>query len=89
MATHELKAWRSYFEAIWDGRKPFELRKNDRHYRTGDHLIIREFDPAPGGGYLSRYIETDVSYVLENAKSFGLMDGYVVLGLTNTIRCNE
>ena len=87
MRAHELKAWRSYFEALWDGRKPFELRRNDREFRPGDRLVVREFDNSPsGGGYMGRHIEAEVSYVLVNCESFGLMEGYAILGLKNIIR---
>ena len=86
MQTHELKAWRSYFEALWDGRKPFELRRDDRGFRAGDRLVIREFDNSPNGGYLLRWIEADVSYVLKNCESFGLMENHAILGLQNVVR---
>jgi len=43
--VHELKVVKPYFAMIEDGRKPFELRKNDRNYKTGDLLILREYVP--------------------------------------------
>ena len=36
MKLHNLKIKEEYFEAILQGRKTFELRKNDRDYQVGD-----------------------------------------------------
>jgi len=49
--THELKTWPDPFEAIWDGRKRYEVRENDRDFHVGDALRLREFEPhAPCAG---------------------------------------
>jgi len=45
MTRHELKIWPEYFEAIWEYKKTFELRVNDRNYQVGDLLHLREWDP--------------------------------------------
>ena len=42
MQTHELKTWPEYFEAVKDGTKNFELRKDDRGFKAGDHLVLAE-----------------------------------------------
>jgi hypothetical protein len=53
---HELKCWPPYFESVMDGSKPFELRKNDRDYKYGDELLLREWDPCgQAGGVPGRY----------------------------------
>ena len=61
--THELKTWPEYFEAIWDGRKNFEYRLNDRDYQVGDLLHLREYDPHTSE-YSGREIVRSVTYVL-------------------------
>ncbi|MHC5823631.1 MAG: DUF3850 domain-containing protein [Nostoc sp.] len=33
MATHNLKTWMPFYQDVIDGRKTFELRKNDRYYQ--------------------------------------------------------
>lgn len=85
--THELKAWPMYFEAVADGTKPFELRKDDRDFTVGDELWLREWQPDDGGGhYTGREAWAQVTYVLRDAKHFGLADGYVCLGIDVTAR---
>ncbi len=42
MTTHELKTDPAVFQASWDEKKMFEVRKNDRDFRVGDTLWIRE-----------------------------------------------
>jgi len=45
--THELKTWPEFFNQTRSDRKRFELRQADRDFRVGDHLLLREWDPAP------------------------------------------
>ncbi len=42
---HTVKCYPEFFRALADGSKPFEVRKNDRVYETGDFLAINEFLP--------------------------------------------
>ncbi len=44
MATHTLKIRPEYFEAILDGTKRFEIRKNDRGYQKGDIVYLEEIE---------------------------------------------
>lgn len=44
-STHELKSWPEYFRAIVTGDRRHELRKNDRDYKVGDIILLREYDP--------------------------------------------
>lgn len=61
--THVLKIWPEFFDAIADGRKTFEVRFDDRGYREGDLLRLREWEPA-GEVYTGREITVRVTYIL-------------------------
>ena len=78
MKTHELKILPQYFQAVWNGTKTFELRKDDRDYQRGDILILREWD---GEKYTGSALCVKIVYILQNASKFGLLDGYVILGI--------
>jgi Domain of unknown function (DUF3850) len=45
MRTHELKSWPRFFHPIVARERVHELRRNDRGYRVGDRLLLREYDP--------------------------------------------
>ncbi|HHL0747950.1 TPA: DUF3850 domain-containing protein, partial [Streptococcus agalactiae] len=48
MTQHLLNCYPEYFEAIMDGTKTFECRYNDRDFKVGDELLLREYDPQKG-----------------------------------------
>jgi hypothetical protein len=39
---HELKTDKSVFQAVLDNNKTFEVRKNDREFKEGDELWLKE-----------------------------------------------
>ena len=43
--THELKTWQMYFQEVKRGYKTFEIRVNDRDFKEGDILVLKEYDP--------------------------------------------
>lgn len=54
VTTHDLKTWPEYFCPVKHGLKTFEVRYNDRDYKEGDRLYLREFIPCgkcKGRGY--------------------------------------
>lgn len=48
MTRHELKVDPAYMDALVDGSKPFDARRNDRGFQRGDVLVLRELLPAVG-----------------------------------------
>jgi hypothetical protein len=88
--VHELKIWPPFFEHILDGRKRFDVRKNDRDFRVGDTIKLREYVPrehgfADGNEYTGRNLYMRIRYILDprpdRDPDCGLVAGYVVLDL--------
>jgi len=79
---HELKARPSQFQAIWDGVRPFDLRRDDRDFQINDTLRLREWDPLISDvGYTGRVMLVMITYVLKHAEAPGIEKGFVVLGV--------
>lgn len=64
MTVHELKSWSSYFRAVVTGIKTFEVRRNDRDFRTGDVLVLREWDPK-SGHFTGKQTRRGVTYCVQ------------------------
>lgn len=73
---HDIKISSIFFADSRDGIKPFELRKNDRNYNTGDILKMREYRD---GEMTGNVIRKEITYVLEDFE--GLKQGYCILGV--------
>ena len=70
--THVLKILPEYFEAVKDGIKTFEIRKNDRDFKVRDFIVLREWN----GDYTGRFYVGRISYIIDNPEY--VKDGYVV-----------
>lgn len=86
MAIHELKLAPGWFDAVADGRKTFEVRRDDRGFAVGDTLCMREYD----GTYSGRRCCAEVAYILKG-EDFpdGIRPGYVVMGIRMLEGCSE
>jgi hypothetical protein len=78
MKIHDLKTWPIFFQAVWEGKKRFEVRKNDREFGMGDELHLLEYDPMLKI-YTGRYVTATVYYI---CKLYGLDSDYVGMGIT-------
>ena len=76
VVVQRLKTLPAFYNAVLIGEKTFEVRYNDRDYRVGDVLILREWT---GRGYTGENIVVRVSYIL-SAPEFGTQPGWSVLG---------
>lgn len=78
---HELKISPEYYNAIAFGHKTFEVRKNDRDYKIGDWLLLKEWD---GQKYTGRTLKRYVAYVFYGNSTnevFGIKPGHCVMAL--------
>ena len=85
MTTHRLKIHEQYADAVLNGTKTFEIRKNDRGYKVGDKIVFSvvtdegisveatERHPLNGATYRINYILDDFE---------GLAQKYVALAIS-------
>lgn len=81
---HELKILPDYFKAILDGKKNFEVRKNDRKFKVGDYLALNEYVE---GMYTGRSVLMHVTYILSNTEY--CKDGYVTMAMERCLVHND
>lgn len=73
---HRLKIMPEFFQAVTDGRKTFELRKDDRGFAVGDGLVLSEWN---GSDFTGREFRCVIDYILKDYD--GLCPGYAILGI--------
>jgi hypothetical protein len=81
---HELKILPAYFEAVIDGWKTFEIRKDDRGFQPGDAVTLREYDPEYTGDYQhddDKYTGRTHSATIGYVSTYEQQRGYVVFSL--------
>lgn len=72
---HYLKCETEYFQAVENGLKAFELRKNDRDYKVHD---IVQFEEVVNGEKTGRKLEPrEIVYIFHGGK-YGLEEGYCI-----------
>ena len=75
---HELKIWPEYYKAVRDGRKTFEIRNNDRNFKIGDYLTLKEYDPETAN-YTGEELTVSVPYIMDNQPF--VPEGFVVMSI--------
>jgi len=92
MRSHHLKTLPTFFAAIRDGSKGFDVREDDRGFAVGDELVLEEFNHGRpgeplansfvhGGAYTGEAEVRRVGYILRGF--IGLKPGGVVLGFVD------
>lgn len=81
MSTHVLKTWPGAFRAVWERRKRFEIRKDDRGYAVGDILELREYS-AEQERYTGKFVRVRVDYILRDCPQWGLSADYCVMSIS-------
>ena len=76
MQRHELKIAPEDFRAVWEDRERSVLRYDDRGYRIGDVLLLREFKD---GEYTGSRLAVKVTHILRSGPGLGLQEGWCIL----------
>lgn len=76
---HYLKTETEYYQLQEEGIKTFEVRKNDRDYKRGDMVYLKE---VVNGVETGRTLpQKEIVYVLHGGQ-YGIEKGYCVLQLS-------
>lgn len=76
---HELKILPKYFNEVSHNIKRFEIRRNDRKFKVGDILILKEYNEEDKS-FTGREVKRVIKYILQGP-CYGLEEGYCILGL--------
>ncbi len=80
MAFHELKCVQPWFDAMVAGTKTAELRLNDRSFKVGDTVRLREYTD---GHYTDRDVWFTIGSIVSSLDGPWLAPGYVMLSLVS------
>ena len=86
MKNHQIKTHSEYFQQVWDRKKLFEIRKDDRNYEVGDTLTLLDYNPETNT-YNRRTISAEISYKL-NGGNFGIENGFCALSMSKLANWN-
>lgn len=78
--THHLKTHPEQYQAVIDGRKKFEVRKDDRGFNEGDVLHLEEWDPETED-YTCRVGKFRVTYLLRGSAFGTIPKGVVIMSI--------
>lgn len=76
---HDLKTWPEPFAAVARGDKKHEIRRDDRDFKVGDYLHLREYDPETGA-YTGRHLWRKIAYKTEGG-TWSIPEGICVLSI--------
>lgn len=71
--THTLKTLKPFFQMQLDGKKPWEMRLNDRDFQVGDVIIQKEITLKPLV-YTGREKRDVITYVFHCRTLFNIID---------------
>jgi Domain of unknown function (DUF3850) len=84
MKIHELKTLPEFYTDVFEGRKKFEMRINDRDYNCGDVLHLREYVPETSltaAYYTGNECLVKVTYILSSELFNALPSHYIVMSI--------
>lgn len=85
MQFHDLKCFRESFEAIRDGTKTAEFRRDDRGFSVGDVLVLRSGSPADNAQGFVYHESAPPELVrithIVRGPDFGIPEGFAMLSV--------
>ena len=85
---HVLKIWPEYYEKVLNYKKRFEIRKNDRNFKVGNILYLREYNHITKK-YTGRALYTEVLYILDDFHSLSPLKDMVILSIGEPLDIEE
>lgn len=76
---HEVKILPKYFAEVQSGAKTFEYRRDDRGYKAGDIIKLREYQPE-SGIYTGNSLEAEITYILKGGE-LNIPTGYAIMSI--------
>lgn len=80
---HELMVLARHFGPLNSKLRTFDIRLNDRDFKVGDYLWMREYDSVDGDGYTGRDFIKEVTYIQRLDDFIGIDEEYVVMSIVN------
>jgi hypothetical protein len=74
----QLKCISPFFQDVWDGKKKFEIREDNRNFEVGDHVFLNEYN-SMSKTYLDRRLVIEITYLIR--KTVCLKEGYCAFGI--------
>lgn len=85
MKVHELKTDDVPFTDVWNDNKTFEIRKDDRCFKVGDTLHLRETvytgEEMAGGKPLQYTDRALLVLITHKLTGYGLQEGWCILSI--------
>lgn len=76
--THELKVQTQFWDDLWNFKTTAQLRQDDRQYRVGDVLDLREYNPQ--FGFTGMNCKRRVTHILRHEDvPYGVRRGWCIL----------
>lgn len=84
--THELKVQTQFWADLWDFKTTAQLRQDDRQYRVGDVLDLREYNPS--FGFTGMNCKRRVTHILRHEDvPYGVRRGWCILSTAKMDGC--
>ena len=82
MTTHNLKIMKEFADAVYNGLKTFEIRRDDRGYKPGQHITFRVIEDLKEIDHPLNNTRWVITYILSSPY---LAEGHVALAIRRVL----